>query len=78
MSKVFGQIIIDLEMDEQTISGTRLDLIGITALVRDLLENNYSFQQAGNVRVLETYTPTKDWQIGAWLNLGQPFEEKKE
>lgn len=72
-TEVFAQIVIDLELSEFTISGTQLDLMGLSKAVKEFLEN---LPMSGpQMRVTNVYSPTKDWQIGAQLSLGQPFRK---
>lgn len=73
MSRVFAQIVIDLELNEQTVSGTQLDLSALIGVVKTFVESVGDSGPPTNV--LSVYTPTKDWQIGAQLNLGQSFEK---
>jgi len=71
MSKVFGQIVIDVELDEESVNGALLDLSGLGVVLRDHLETLP--MNGSQMRILTVYSPTKDWQIGAQLALGQPF-----
>lgn len=75
MAKVYGQIVIDMELEELSASGTRLDLMGLSAAVKQYLE---ALPMTGpQMRVLTVESPTKDWEIEAQLSLDLPFSTEE-
>jgi hypothetical protein len=71
MSNVYAQITIDLELDEHSVNGTQLDLLGLSSVVKEYLEN---LPMSGpQMRVLNVAPSTKDWEIAAQLNMNVPF-----
>lgn len=75
MAKIYGQIIIEVELDGKSITGTQLELQGLASISEGHLRDVAVRQMPNRLRVLRAYTPTKDWQIGAQINLGAPFEK---
>lgn len=71
MAKVFAQIVIDLELDEESSSGTLLDLAGLSGAIKAYLQNMP--MHGKQMRVLSAETSTKEWQILSQLKLKESF-----
>ena len=71
MTKVATQIVIDLELDEQTVNGTKLDLKGLSLFVQESLEG--LGERGPKLRVISVNSTAHDWQITAQLKDNREF-----
>jgi hypothetical protein len=67
MVKVFAQIVVSLELEELSVSGTQLDLMGLSSKIKETLEALPMCGPDKQMQVTDVSSPTKAWEINAQL-----------
>lgn len=76
MSKVYAQMVIEMELDldDSLLGRTILNLASERLRMKFESEGVSRFITDHPCRILNVYSPTKDWQIGSQVALNQPFD----
>lgn len=71
-TSVRAQIVVDLELNELSVNGTQLDLLGLSTEIKKFLEGLP--MNGAEMRVIDVGTTTKAWEINSQLEYGKKFE----